>query len=115
MIDALGLVRDPSRGRTHIVFKQVEHVPNAKAPRDKFRIAAAGVFKLDDIWLDLEGIMGLNPGEGKTYIKEMLEEFDHGPGNRLGGDAEQIPFCCVITSTDRIVPTPRSRQAPHPP
>lgn len=77
LIHALGLQRDPSRSRTHIVFKQVEYVPQAKSRRDRFKVVGAGVFRLDDIWSDLEAVMGLNKGEGKTYIKEMLEDFDN--------------------------------------
>ncbi|KAK0202774.1 hypothetical protein DFS33DRAFT_1436886 [Desarmillaria ectypa] len=33
----------------------------------------------------LKAIMGLEPGEGKGFIEEVLDEFDHGPVNGLDG------------------------------
>lgn len=85
---ALGLRRDPTRSRTHIIIKNVEHQPHATHPHDYFRFTNVGVFKLADVWPEIEAIMCLNKGEGKQYIKEMLEEFDSGPGsiNKLGGE-----------------------------
>lgn len=72
---ALGLRRDPSRSHTHIVFKIVEHDPLAKHPHDHFRFTEAGVFKLDDVWPDVEAIMGLDKDEGKQYVDDLLEDF----------------------------------------
>ncbi|OBZ75168.1 hypothetical protein A0H81_04959 [Grifola frondosa] len=47
---ALGLKRDPSRGRTHVVVSEVEYTPHAsKDPRFKFRIVRCGVFRLADM------------------------------------------------------------------
>ncbi|KAK0467212.1 uncharacterized protein EV420DRAFT_1636240 [Desarmillaria tabescens] len=94
---ALELERDPSRGRTHIVLQMVEHVPNAKNVLDRFKPVAVGIFKLADIWQDFEVFMGLKPGEGKGLIDEVLEEFDHGPGNGLDGDVS-IPVLCLMFS-----------------
>lgn len=76
LTDALGLRRDPSRCRTHIVFEQVEYAPHSKTQLKRFKVISAGVFKLDDVWTILEGLAGLNKGEGKEYVKEMLDEFE---------------------------------------
>ncbi|KAK0234392.1 hypothetical protein EDD85DRAFT_843646 [Armillaria nabsnona] len=77
---ALGLARDASRGRTHIIYQEVEYVPSVMGRLDQFRTTGVGVFKLDDVWQDIESRMKLDPGEGKVYIREMLEEFDHRSG-----------------------------------
>ncbi|PBK58300.1 hypothetical protein ARMSODRAFT_967846 [Armillaria solidipes] len=77
---ALGLARDASRGRTHIIYQEVEYDPSVRDHLDQFRTTGVGVFKLEDVWQDIETRMGLDPGEGKVYIREMLEEFDHTPG-----------------------------------
>ncbi len=54
---------------------------------DQFRTTGVGVFKLDDVWQDIETRMGLDPGEGKVYIREMLDEFDHTSGQ---GRVEEV-------------------------
>ncbi|KAK0438234.1 hypothetical protein EV421DRAFT_1825381 [Armillaria borealis] len=77
---ALGLARDASRGRTHIIYQEVEYVPSIMGHLDQFRTTGVGVFKLEDVWQDIESRMKLDPGEGKVYIREMLEEFDHTSG-----------------------------------
>jgi len=73
----LGLHRDPSGGRTHIVFKQVEYTPHAsKDIRHKFRVARCGVYRIADVLSDIELMMGLNKGEGKEYVQSLLDELD---------------------------------------
>ncbi|KAI4519097.1 hypothetical protein K525DRAFT_206946 [Schizophyllum commune Loenen D] len=89
---ALSLKRDPSRARTHIVVKVVQHQPHATHAHDHFRFTHVGVFKLDDIYPEIEGIMGLNKGEGRVYIKEMLEEFDAGPGRENKKDGANVRY-----------------------
>lgn len=98
LVHALGLRRDPSRSRTHIVFKSVEYVPQAKSRRDRFKVVGAAVFKLDDVWPDIERVMGLNKGEGKTYIKEMLEEFD----NACGKSDKMLPMLDLMFGSQDI-------------
>ena len=71
---ALGLDRNPSRSRTHILLEEVVHVPDAKYSRDRFQVAKAGVYKLDDVWSEIDRLVGCNPGEGKKAIDEMLIE-----------------------------------------
>ncbi|KAK0501488.1 hypothetical protein EDD18DRAFT_737949 [Armillaria luteobubalina] len=93
----LGLSRDDSRSRTHIVFQQVEHVPDAKNMLERFKTTGVGIYKLADVWQDFEAVMGLKAGEGKSFIDEVLEEFDHGPGNGLGGSIS-IPIICLMFS-----------------
>ena len=76
LIHALGLHRDPSRGRTHIVFRFVEYTPHvSKDIRYRFTVTQAGVFKLSEVHADLESVMGLNPGEGKEYVDGLLTEI----------------------------------------
>ncbi|KAF7338741.1 MYND-type domain-containing protein [Mycena sanguinolenta] len=59
---ALGLHRDSTRGRAHIVFKETEYVPTATKLKDKLRIISCGVFRIKDVLHDIEGIMGLDCG-----------------------------------------------------
>ncbi|CAL1697555.1 unnamed protein product [Somion occarium] len=74
---ALGLYRDPSRGHTHIVFREVEYRPKAsKDFRFRFHAKRAGVFKIEDVMMEIERMMGLNPGEGPKYVREILEDLD---------------------------------------
>ncbi|KAK0210123.1 hypothetical protein DFS33DRAFT_1378111 [Desarmillaria ectypa] len=99
---ALGLTRDASRGRTHIIYQEVEYVPSVKNRLDKFRTTGVGVFKLEDVWQDLESRMGLDPGEGKVYIREMLEEFDHRPGKGQVGEGPIPIFNLMFSATNDV-------------
>ncbi|KAK0187425.1 hypothetical protein F5146DRAFT_935028 [Armillaria mellea] len=100
---ALGIARDASRGRTHIIYQEVEYVPSVKNRLDKFRSTRVGVFKLDDVWQDLESRMGLGPGKGKVYVREMLEEFDLEPvKGRVGGPP--IPLFNLMFSAKNTLP-----------
>ncbi|KAH7907110.1 hypothetical protein BJ138DRAFT_1160909 [Hygrophoropsis aurantiaca] len=70
---ALGLCRDSSRGRTHIIFFNAIYTPHAS--RDmmhKSQIDSAGVYRISDVMLEIESMMCVNPGEGKEYIDYHL-------------------------------------------
>ncbi|KAH7914305.1 hypothetical protein BJ138DRAFT_1177450 [Hygrophoropsis aurantiaca] len=76
-IHALGLRRDPSRGRTHILFCQVEYTPNASRDMThKFQIASAGVYRAKDVMPEIEAALHINSGEGKEYIDGLLADLD---------------------------------------
>ncbi|TCD67331.1 hypothetical protein EIP91_000252 [Steccherinum ochraceum] len=84
---ALGLHRDPSRGRTHIVFRMMEYTPKeSKDIRHRFRVSHAGVYKLTDVYPDIERLMGLDQGEGQEYVKGLLEELD------TTGNMDKVPM-----------------------
>lgn len=73
LINALQLQRDPTRGRTHIVFRKVEYVPHvSKDIRYRFRVAQCGVFRIRDVLGVIEAFMGLDSGEGREYIDDLL-------------------------------------------
>jgi hypothetical protein len=74
LIHALDLHRDKHRGWTHIVVKHVEHVPNARRPRDHFRILQCGVFRISNIGPELEDILGLPRGSARSYCDEVIRE-----------------------------------------
>ncbi|KAL0568742.1 hypothetical protein V5O48_013242 [Marasmius crinis-equi] len=83
---ALGLMHDINRGRTHIVFKRVEYVPQGgKDVLDRFRVVSAAVFPIKGVLREIEGFLNYNKGEGEKVIEEMLEGFNNGPGK--GGRA----------------------------
>ncbi|KAJ7034521.1 hypothetical protein C8F04DRAFT_1101240 [Mycena alexandri] len=84
VIHALGLHRDPKRGRTHIVFKQVEYVPTATKVKHKFRIVACGVFLIKDVLRDIETVMRLDLGEGQGFVDTLFYELD--------GTHAKVPF-----------------------
>lgn len=65
--------RDPSRGRTHFVLRQVMYVPEESDLRYRFTITHAGVFKLDDCWDAIDEVMG---GEGKELVRDILNDVD---------------------------------------
>ncbi len=69
---------------------------------DQFRTTGVGVFKLEDVWQDIESRTGLDPGEGKVYIREMLEEFDHGPGRGPVDEALIPMFDLMFSATDDV-------------
>ncbi len=79
---------------------------------ERFKTTGVGIFKLVDVWTDFETIMGLKPGEGKSFIEEVLEEFDHGPGNGLDGSVT-IPIICLMFSPAGEVQTYLSYRAYH--
>ncbi|KAF7338742.1 MYND-type domain-containing protein [Mycena sanguinolenta] len=74
LVHALGLHRDPGRGKTHIVFRAVEYVPTATKIKHKFRVVSCGVFRIKDVLRDIELIMGLDHGEGQEYVDSLLHE-----------------------------------------
>ncbi|KAJ7746466.1 hypothetical protein DFH07DRAFT_962942 [Mycena maculata] len=76
MIHALGLHRNPQRGRTHMILKVVEYVPMASKLKHKFRVRACGVFGIKDVLCDIESVMGLNRGEGQEYVDSLFDELD---------------------------------------
>lgn len=77
MVHALGLHRDPSRGRTHIVFRMAKWTPKAsKDIKHRFRITHAGVFKQEDVYGDIERMLKLKPGEGKKHVAMLQEDLD---------------------------------------
>ncbi|OBZ76097.1 hypothetical protein A0H81_03250 [Grifola frondosa] len=77
LVHALGLQRDPSRGRTHIVIREVKYVPNeSKDVRYKFKAVRAGVFRIADALTELERLMNLHKGEGTEYIRGLLADID---------------------------------------
>ena len=87
---ALGLQRDPSRGRTHIVFRKVEYTPRvSKDFRYRFRVERCGVFKTQDVLSEIEGLMGLDEGEGKEYINGIF--LDLGTSAQ-GAPGEKVPI-----------------------
>ncbi|KAL0568741.1 hypothetical protein V5O48_013241 [Marasmius crinis-equi] len=99
---ALGLMHDINRGKTHIIVKYVEHVPQGgKEVLDRFRVVAAGVFRIKDVLRDIEGLLGYNKGEAEEVLEELLEEFNNGPGK--GGKAH--PFFNLLTTDDNRMPS----------
>lgn len=77
LANALGLQKDPSRGRTHIVFRELEYRPKqSKDFRFRFHVVRIGVFKIKDVLKDIELMMQLNPGEGQEYIQDMFENIN---------------------------------------
>ncbi|KAJ7922231.1 hypothetical protein B0H13DRAFT_1983716 [Mycena leptocephala] len=111
LIHALGLHRNPERGRTHIVFKHVVYVPTATNPRHKFRVLSCGVFRIKDVLRDVEAIMGLDLGEGQEYLDSLVDEFEDGRLNIPVMDlsfSEGLPVWLgsAGTSIDSIRATP---------
>ncbi|KAK0187429.1 hypothetical protein F5146DRAFT_1064975 [Armillaria mellea] len=97
---ALGLARDASRGRTHIIYQEVEYVPSTKNRLDRFRTKRIGVFKFEDVWQDLGSRRRLDIDELKTSVRRMLDEVNNKHGSvRIGGDV-QIPIFWVMFSAD---------------
>lgn len=92
------------------MFRYVKYTPQvSKDIRYRFTVAQAGVFKISDVYRDIDVIMGLHPGEGKKYIAEILAEVDSTPGsannvpivNLAFGGAHIQPWltastCCII-------------------
>ncbi|KAJ7695336.1 hypothetical protein B0H16DRAFT_1843041 [Mycena metata] len=81
LIHALGLHRDPKRGRTHIMFKKVEYVPTATKLKHKFRIVACGVFLIKDVLRDIETVMRLDLGKGQEIIDDPFYASDGAHAN----------------------------------
>ncbi|GJE94142.1 zinc finger MYND domain-containing protein [Phanerochaete sordida] len=82
---ALNLNRDPARGRTHIVVRQVKHAPDEPDLRHRFTITHAGVFKLADCWDALDDVLG-GRGEGKAMVADIMNDIDSTSASR-GADA----------------------------
>ena len=77
---ALGLRHDPNRGEAHILFKLMEYLSQGgKNVLDRFRVVAAGVFRIKNVYNEIEKFIGYNKGEGEQTIKEMFDEFNNRP------------------------------------
>ncbi|KAJ7868632.1 hypothetical protein B0H14DRAFT_2729835 [Mycena olivaceomarginata] len=83
-VHALGLHRNPQRGRTHIVIKEFEYVPAATNLKHKFRVLTCGVFLIKDVLRDIETAMRLDPGEGQEYVDSLISE--------VPGEHPRVPF-----------------------
>ncbi|KAF5366299.1 hypothetical protein D9758_005736 [Tetrapyrgos nigripes] len=96
---ALGLMHDVNRGRTHIIFKFVEYLPQGgKDVLDRFRVVKAGVFRIKDVLRDIEGFLNYNRGEAEQVIEELLQ------GN-VGKEQKSYPFFSLsIPQDSRIGP-----------
>ncbi|TCD68132.1 hypothetical protein EIP91_011497 [Steccherinum ochraceum] len=81
-IHALGLHRDPNRGRTRIFIMQVQHNPNPDAAaKAKFRVVQCGVFMIEDVLGHIrKGPEGSADAEGRAetrkFVEEALEQSD---------------------------------------
>ena len=89
---ALGLQKDPSRGHTHMIFRELEYRPQqSKDFRFRFHVVRIEVFKIQDVLEDIEGLMRLNPGEGKEYILGLVDN--------LNGNGRWGPMIPIINLT----------------
>ncbi|EMD32330.1 hypothetical protein CERSUDRAFT_118710 [Gelatoporia subvermispora B] len=74
---ALGLHRDPSRGRTHLIMGELEYTPQvSKDVRFKFRVTKCGVFRIEDVLVDIESLATLKNGAGRRYVDKYMQEAD---------------------------------------
>ncbi|OCH85508.1 hypothetical protein OBBRIDRAFT_784748 [Obba rivulosa] len=115
---ALGLHRDPSRGRTHVILGELEYTPQAsKDVRYKFRVTKCGVFRITDVLSDIELVAELKAGEGKRYVEKYIREAD--AMDRSGGRTPILVF--MLASEFQPVMKPYSwalhslRDMPHDP
>ncbi|KAI0069697.1 hypothetical protein K474DRAFT_1670734 [Panus rudis PR-1116 ss-1] len=94
LANALALQKDPSRGRTHIVFREVEYRPKvSKDWRHRFHATKMGVFKIKDVLKEIEMFMRLNPGEAESFIQEIYDEVDSaGAGKDAAQRSEKVPI-----------------------
>lgn len=98
---ALNLHQDPSRGRTHIVFKTVRYIPTATALQDRFSVDGCEVFRIQEILPKLEELMGLDKGEGQEYIDGLFEELDANIHRKSG----MVPFIdFTFSMNDKLQP-----------
>ena len=82
---ALGLQKDPSRGHTHIIFRELEYRPQqSKDFRFRFHVVRIGVFKIRDVLKEIESSMQLNPGEGEEYIRDLIDAMNINENERQG-------------------------------
>ncbi|KAF8662088.1 hypothetical protein AX16_001198 [Volvariella volvacea WC 439] len=74
---ALHLQEDISRAETHIIFYRANWVPTSKNPNDRFSIAGAGVYKLEDprTIKIMETYMGYQPGTVQTSIVQLKKDY----------------------------------------
>lgn len=78
---ALGLLRDPSRSRTHIMVHFCAYTPKISSDiRNKFQCVHSGVFKVSEIAPAIEKIMGLDPGEAPSFVDEAWMEANLSSG-----------------------------------
>jgi hypothetical protein len=73
-LHALNLMRDPSRGRTHIVIRKLVHNKSSTELRDAFEVVEAGVFRIADVLADLNEIF--KPYDAAKLIEWNLMEND---------------------------------------
>ena len=94
-IHALGLHRDPNRGATHILWYGVKYTPDAgKDIGQKFTIVTAGVYEINDVLSEIEGCMGLERGEGREYIDDLLKPLNNKP------EQSYFPFVSILVCHD---------------
>lgn len=57
-------------------MRELEYRPKqSKDFRFRFHALRAGVFRIKDVLTEIEAIMGLNSGEGKEYIQDLMNDL----------------------------------------
>jgi hypothetical protein len=84
-IHALNLMRDPSRGRTHIVIRKLAFNKSSKELRDSFKVIEAGVFRIADVLPDLDAMF-------KPYTAAKLIEWNLAENDGEGRAMRLIPM-----------------------
>ena len=97
---ALGLNRDPSRGRTHIVVRQVKYTPEEADLRYRFTITHAGVFRLADCWDAIDEVMGGRKGEGREMVEDIMRDLE---STAVSSGREVVPML-DLTFGDGVQP-----------
>ena len=86
---ALRLRENPAGAWSHLLVRQVEHIPEKRDPREKFRVKRAGIFYLEDAMRGLERHMSLSQGKGPEWIRAELER--NGLPKPVGWETGVIP------------------------
>ncbi|GBE89834.1 hypothetical protein SCP_1701590 [Sparassis crispa] len=87
LIHALSLKRDPTRGSRHAFAELVEHMPQVKDPRYKFRVIECGVFRLDQAAADFDTRLSELEGNTQSFsMRDMVKDLDSLVERMPGGD-----------------------------
>lgn len=75
-INALALQHHRSRGRTHMVFLEVEHtMVKSSDSRQRLRVSKCGVFKIEEVLGDIERIMLRPKGWALLAVNDFLDDM----------------------------------------
>ena len=93
-IHALGLQRNPSRGRTHIFLQDLEYIPGDNSQPRRTRVARCGVYKIQDLRNNIRRVLPRMQDCLTEMVDDVYQNVEESP--------ELVPIFLLILGADFV-------------